>query len=506
MIKFNDASTPNGAAITEWNWSFGGDGILTQTTLAPATHTFANSNSYNISLTVKNANGCVSAAPYILPVVINPNPAADFTVSGICVGTGLANFTQNVSLATGQITVWDWDFGVTGSAHGNTGTPSFTYVAGGEYNVKLTATSDSGCSANKTKLVKAFTAPTTLFDVNSATALCSNLPVGIVDRSAVSGYGSVDKIEIYWDYLNASSVKQTINAPSVNSTYTNQYTDFGTPASKPYQILIRAFNGVGCSTDYQQDINVIASPKVQFTQPSPVCQEANSFTLTGASDIYSLPGSGAYSGDGVSSGIDFSPTLAGAGTHTIRYTYTTGTGCIDYKEKDIVVNPTPIISFANQPTINVLEGDVLQLNPKITYGASYLWTPSTYLNNPTSATPSGIPTDDIIYNLLVTSDKGCVENESIAVKVVRKYVVPNTFTPNNDRNHDTWDIENLAFYPDVRVRVFSRSGQLVFESYGYNTPWDGKYKGKDCAFGTYYYVIETGGGRGPRTGYVTIIR
>ena len=103
-------------------------------------------------------------------------------------------------------------------------------------------------------------------------------------------------------------------------------------------------------------------------------------------------------------------------------------------------------------------------------------------------------------------ERGCVENESIAVKVVKKYVVPNTFTPNNDRNHDTWDIENLAFYPDVRIRVFSRSGQLVFESYGYNTPWDGKYKGKDCAFGTYYYVIETGGGRGPRTGYVTIIR
>jgi len=99
-----------------------------------------------------------------------------------------------------------------------------------------------------------------------------------------------------------------------------------------------------------------------------------------------------------------------------------------------------------------------------------------------------------------------VRTQSVVVKVVRKYIIPNTFTPNSDGNHDFWDIENLEFYPDVRVRVFSRSGQLVFESYGYNKPWDGKFKGQDCPFGTYYYVIETGGGRGPRTGYVTIIR
>lgn len=506
-ITFNDASTPNGAAITEWNWNFGDGGTLTQTTLAPATHVFTNSQSYPVSLSVKNANGCVSAAAFSLPVIINPNPAADFNVSAICVGTGLANFTHNVSLSSGQVGAWNWDFGVAGSAPGVTANPSFTYTAGGEYTVTLRATSDSGCIDTAVRLVKAFTAPTTAFDVNNPTSLCSNLPVGIIDRSAVTGYGAVDKLEIYWDFQGAPSVKQVINAPSANSTYTNSYPEFGTPATKPYKIMIRAFNGPGCFTDLPQDISVLAAPQVQFTQPAPVCQEANSFVLTGASDVFGLPGTGEYSGDGVD-GVNgsFTPALAGAGTHTIRYTYTTTNGCIDFEEKDIVVNPTPVISFGNQSTINILEGDVLKLNPTITHGASYLWTPATYLNNATSATPSGIPLDDIIYNLRVTSDKGCVETGSISVKVVRKYVVPNTFTPNNDGNHDVWDIENLKFYPDVRVRVFSRSGQMMFESYGYDKPWDGKFKGQDCPFGTYYYVIETGGGRAPRTGYVTIIR
>jgi len=504
-ITFNDASTLNGAAITEWNWNFGDGGTLTQTTLAPATHVFTNSQSYPVSLSVKNANGCVSAAAFSVPVIINPNPVMDFTVSDICVGTGLASFTQNVTLSSGQVAIWNWDFGVAGSAPGSTANPSFTYTTGGEFNVTLTATSDSGCVNAIPKTVKAFSAPTVAFDINNAASLCSNLPVGIIDRSAVTGYGTVDKLEIYWDFQGAPAVKQTINAPAANSTYTNNYPEFGTPATNPYRILIRAFNGPGCSTDLTQDISVLAAPQVQFTQPAPVCQEANSFILTGASDVFGLAGTGDYSGDGVSNG-EFTPILAGTGPRTIRYTYTTTNGCVDFEERDIVVNPTPTISFGNQSTINILEGDVLKLNPTIGFGASYLWTPSTYLNSATLASPSGTPLDDIIYNLQVTSDKGCVKTQSVTVKVVRKYIIPNTFTPNNDGNHDFWAIENLEFYPDVRVRVFSRSGQVVFESYGYNKPWDGKFKGQDCPFGTYYYVIETGGGRGPRTGYVTIIR
>ncbi len=368
VITFTDASTPNGSALVEWKWNFDGT-ALTQTAQAPATHTFPTSGSKNVSLVVKDANGCSNGTPFILPVVINPNPVADFSVSNICVGTGLANFTQNVSLASGQIAIWNWDFDVAGSAPGNTANPSFTYATGGEYDVKLTATSDSSCKASVTKLVKAFTAPTTAFDVNTPTTLCSNLPVGIIDRSAVAGYGAVDKIEIYWDNLGSPSTSQIVNAPSANSTYTNAYPEFGTPATKPYQILIRAFNGAGCSTDLTQNINVLASPQVQFTQPAPICQEAPSFILTGASDIFGLPGSGAYSGDGVSSD-NFTPAFAGAGTHTITYTYTTANGCIDAESKDIVVNPTPIINFGNQPVINVLEGDVLQLKPTITYGAN----------------------------------------------------------------------------------------------------------------------------------------
>ena len=506
LITFTDASVPNAAGgITEWAWNFGDGGTLTQTAAAPATHVFANSRSYTVTLSVKNANGCLSAAPATANVVINPNPVPDFSVTNACIPPGTATFTQNVSISSGRITSWTWDFGVSGAPSGSGATPNFTYSTGGAYQVALRATSDSGCTAGTSREVKIFTAPTTAFDVSNLGSLCSNLPVTITDRSVVNGYGSVDKIDIFWNQLGAPAVKQTITNPALNASYSNQYTEFGTPATVPYRITIRAYNGDGCFTDATQDVSLLASPKAQFPVQAPVCQEADAYLLSGARDQFNLPGSGIFSGNGVADDGTFTPAAAGAGTQTIRYTYTTLTGCTSFAEQPLVVNPTPVISFPRS-TINVLEGDVLKLNPSITYGAAYLWSPSTYLDNPRSASPGGMPTADITYQLQVTSDKGCQATETVNVKVVRKYIVPNTFTPNGDGNHDRWEIENLALYPDVRVRVFSRSGQLVFESYGYNTPWDGRYRGTDLPFGTYYYVIETGGGRKPQTGYVTIIR
>jgi gliding motility-associated-like protein len=504
VITFTDASVSNAVdGIIEWKWNFGDGGTFTQTTAGPVTHTFNAAQTFNVSLELKNANGCLSAAAYTAPVVIHPNPVSNFTVGAICLPGGAAQFTQQATIGSGAVTGFEWAFG-----DGQTSTqanPLITYNTGGEYQVSLKATSDQGCSALFTKAVKAYTTPTPLFGINTTGALCSNLPISIKDQSVVNGYGSVDKIEIFWDYLNSPNAKEVINAPTANTDYSHTFAEFGTPASKNYRVLVRAYSGTGCTADYFQDISLLASPKVQFNQPSPVCQEATAFNLNSASDIFNLPGSGAYSGNGITTSPEFSPAIAGSGTQTIRYTYTTLTGCTSFAERQLVVNPTPVIDFGGTE-INVLEGDVMKLSPSISFGASYLWTPSTYLNSPTIASPSGMPTNDITYNLKVTSQFGCFAEKEVFVRVVRNYVVPNTFTPNGDQIHDRWEIENLAYYPAVRVRVFNRSGQMVFESIGYNTPWDGTYKGKPLAFGTYYYVIETGGGRKPRTGYVTILK
>jgi gliding motility-associated-like protein len=240
----------------------------------------------------------------------------------------------------------------------------------------------------------------------------------------------------------------------------------------------------------------------------PVCQELQPFALTGGSQVSNLPGTGSYSGaSGVINDSAFSPQLAGPGTFPIIYTFTSSNGCFDTAMQSITVYPTPLVDYGGVQS--VLEGDSITLNPVSVsgIGLQYLWVPSIYLNTDTSATPLTKPADDATYTITVTSlPAGCHASTTLLVQVLKDFQVPNTFTPNNDGINDTWVIQNLPKYPIQWVQVFDRYGQLLYESHGYSTPWDGTYKGKQLPSGTYYYIIELNGLRSPKTGYVTILR
>ena len=92
------------------------------------------------------------------------------------------------------------------------------------------------------------------------------------------------------------------------------------------------------------------------------------------------------------------------------------------------------------------------------------------------------------------------------VDVLKIPRIPNTFSPNNDRINDLWEIQYLDEYPSQHTTVFTRAGQKVFECLGRYQAWDGKYKGKELPVDTYYYIIEPGSGREPFTGFIMIIR
>ena len=85
-------------------------------------------------------------------------------------------------------------------------------------------------------------------------------------------------------------------------------------------------------------------------------------------------------------------------------------------------------------------------------------------------------------------------------------IIPNTFTPNGDGVNDTWDIGKINDYPNCVVQVFSRYGQMVFQSTGYGVPWDGTYKGSPLPVGTYYYIINLNADVPLLSGFVAVIR
>lgn len=99
---------------------------------------------------------------------------------------------------------------------------------------------------------------------------------------------------------------------------------------------------------------------------------------------------------------------------------------------------------------------------------------------------------------------GCLVTDQVLIQVEKPITIYNTLTPNGDGINDTWVINGLERFPDAEVRVYSRWGQQVYRTRGYQ-PWSGD----DLPEGVYYYVIELnplGFETRPYTGSLNIIR
>ena len=74
-----------------------------------------------------------------------------------------------------------------------------------------------------------------------------------------------------------------------------------------------------------------------------------------------------------------------------------------------------------------------------------------------------------------------------------KLDIPEGFTPNGDGNNDLWYIrplqENKPF-TKATIRVYSKRGQLVYESTDLTTGWDGRYNDSPLPTDTYFYTIN----------------
>lgn len=162
----------------------------------------------------------------------------------------------------------------------------------------------------------------------------------------------------------------------------------------------------------------------------------------------------------------------------------------------VVSNPINV-SIIPKPTVNAgpdkstLQNKPVQLEAMVTgNNLAYLWTPSLYLDDPTRLNPKATPAENITYTLQVIDGCNISVKDEVFVRVFMEIAISNTFTPNGDGINDTWIIPGLNSYPEARIQIFNRFGSLVYQSDGYDKTWDGMYKGKILADGTYYYLID----------------
>ncbi|OCX53866.1 hypothetical protein BEL04_06155 [Mucilaginibacter sp. PPCGB 2223] len=84
--------------------------------------------------------------------------------------------------------------------------------------------------------------------------------------------------------------------------------------------------------------------------------------------------------------------------------------------------------------------------------------------------------------------------------------IPNAFSPNNDGINDRWEIPFLSKYPNCSVKIFNRSGQVVFASTGYQSSWDGRFKNTELPSGAYFYIIDLKNSSSSISGSVNLVR
>lgn len=510
-IQFSDASTTPEGTIVQWEWDFG-DGQTS--TLRNPQHAYAAAGNYLVQLKVKTNLGCEKISA-IDTVLVSALPLVNFQVPDFCLSDISATFTNLSTSADGSTAnlSYLWNFGDAANAtlsNPNTSTlrdATHAYLSAGDYSISLTVTTAEGCALTEVKNFRVNGVnPVADFEIVNPSGLCSKEVVSFINRSYVSGFGEVTRLEWYFDYVNQPSQVLVDEDPSPNKVYTFKYPTFNASIPRNYSVRLVAYSGGVCvSLETIKVISVKGVPQVNFSALANVCQEITPFQITQASELHSFSGTYRFSGTGVSSSGRFSPLVAGVGTHTIKYVFTAQNGCADSASRSISVFATPVIS-AGRDTI-ILAGGTVQLQAIAAgSGLTYQWSPSMYLTDPAIANPIASPNEDILYTVTVSSNQGCLAADDVFIKVLQMPEIPNAFTPNADGYNDVWNIRYLESYANATVEIFNRYGQQLFYSMGYATPWDGRSKGQELPMGTYYYIINPGNGRKAMSGAVTIIK
>jgi gliding motility-associated-like protein len=291
--------------------------------------------------------------------------------------------------------------------------------------------------------------------------------------------------------------------PNLPATTQNPLVIPNMTAAMAGQYTVTVTSAGGCQTIVNADVTVKPKPVITISPPVAICQSASTTISAYA------PGAASYSwspATGLSDPNSANPVASPQQTTVYTVTVVGTNDCSDTEQVEVKVVDRPVADAGKDKKI--FEGQSVTLDGKATGEIlSYEWTPADNLSDPHSATPTANPTDDIAYTLTVTSLNSCfTAQDQVFVRVYKKIVIPNTFTPNNDGTNDIWNIEALETYAQSTISVYNKSGQQVYYDIGYAKPWTGNFKGKQLPAGTYYYVIDLKNGAPMLSGWVLLVR
>lgn len=228
---FTNSSIINGLNAT-YSWNFGDNTVTESTT--NAVHAFAVAGTYYVQLTITSSLG---GAVTNMPVVVYPQPIPLFNITNV---DSAYTFINTSTIASGSIAALNW-VSADGSLY-TTNQYSQTFVPG-IYSVKLTATSDKGCSEDITKNFTYVVGPTTASFSVSGTALttCYSNSNSFTFTNTSTTFASY-----YWEFGDGTT--SSLFSPVHNYTTSGSY-------------IVRLRVTIGADIVYATPITINLNPK-----------------------------------------------------------------------------------------------------------------------------------------------------------------------------------------------------------------------------------------------------
>lgn len=540
-IDFTNLSTNGTFGQGQWTWQFQGATPNVSTDENPQNICYANTGTYNVTLTVVDVVSGKSKTTVFtdfIEVGICSVPTASFDsdTNEICNNDFITFYSTSAGIP--DTIAWYFEGGnptiVGPSAYSTQDTVQVYYSTPGTYKVALLVKNDGGTVVDTIEnyvTVNDCPTPIPSFEASDPTP-CPGVPIVFTDNSLYA-------TEWYWEFPGAS--------PSTATTQTVVNVVYQTAGTYPVTLTVKNVNGE--ATLVEEAFIIVDSclgPKPQWTVENDsicrgTCVEFFNTSLRADSIIWIfwLHPDTNLAGDTIDSltpgyewiaddyplirkdtafdkGLNYYPMIAPiindqSPLFCFDDSVVVGVSMIAYNNYEVTANHSPDIAVVavggKRPQVNAGPDKVVRfdninsrfyLDDTVNFEGSgtgdYLaWWPEEGLSCYDCPRPIIYPTETRKYYLTAYDDYHCQSFDSVTVFVEQSYFagIPNIFSPNGDDNNDVlWVRGNQIADEGFVMRIYDRYSNLVFESYSQNDGWDGMINGKEAPIGGYTYYVK----------------
>jgi gliding motility-associated-like protein len=194
-----------------------------------------------------------------------------------------------------------------------------------------------------------------------------------------------------------------------------------------------------------------------------------------------------------------------SGTHTVSLTVQTiNTTCSSAPvTKKILVKDLPNVKDNYDTIVCFDDNNIVSLFASGIEENTVYWPDFNYTGNSLEIDQEGT------YSYIETISFGCSDTGEIRVveKCIPEVFVPEAFTPNGDNINDV--LEVFGIYVNLKLFIYSQTGEIVYKMFPGSPPWDGLINGKQAMNGVYYwkaYFTNKVGTEYSSEGHVTLLR